>query len=243
LEWRRAIDLAKDVRVLLQPACERVEIAGSLRRMRSEINDIEIVAIPKRDPFDQLQLRLTELVSNNWFMVGAKSKDGKKPPMGPRYYRLAVSVDLNPSLLPMIQLDIFAVLPPADFGVIYTIRTGSAEFSHWLVTEALRRGFKVQGGQLFKIHRDEQPWRFEYIPCSEERDLFQALGLDWVEPRDRDPGLFPAITMPGVALDLASSARQPNNPISVSTAPNQPTNQSSLFDNQSINQSINWSAS
>jgi hypothetical protein len=37
----------------------------------------------------------------------------------------------------------------------------------------------------------------------------------------RDPGLFPAITMPGVALGLASSARQPNNPISVSTAPNQ----------------------
>ena len=221
MEWSRAIDLAKDIRVLLQPACERVEIAGSVRRMRSDVHDIEIVAVPKQDPFDRLQLRLTDLISHNWFMPGAKSKDGKKPPLGPRYYRLRVPVDLNPSLLESIQLDIFAVLPPADWGVIYTIRTGSAEFSHWIVTEALRKGMKVDGGQLFRIHRDEQPWRFEHIPCPEEQDFFKALEIPWVEPPQREPGLFPALTIPGLAL----GARSPST--SVSTAP------------QSINQSIN----
>ena len=181
MEWSRAIDLAKDIRILLQPACERVEIAGSVRRMRHEINDIEIVALPKRDPFDRLQLRIIDLISHHWLEHGLKSKDGKKVPFGPRYYRLTLPAE-NYSLKLGLQVDVFAVLPPADWGVIYTIRTGSAEFSHWIVTEALRKGMKVDGGQLFRIHRDEQPWRFEHIPCPEEQDFFKALEIPWADP-------------------------------------------------------------
>ena len=188
MDWRSGIELAKNIRLMLQPACERVEIAGSLRRMRSEINDIEIIAKPKANPFDQLHLRIVDLVSTHSLEHGPKSKDGRKAPCGPRYYRLAIDIHggQQPTTLERIQVDIFAVLPPADWGVIYTIRTGSAEFSHWLVTEAFRHGFKVDQGQLWKIHRDEQPWRFEKIPCPEERDFFTALGLSWVEPRDRE---------------------------------------------------------
>jgi DNA polymerase/3'-5' exonuclease PolX len=183
LEWCEAIDLAKETRLLLQPVCERVEIAGSVRRLKPEVNDIEIVAVPKRDPFDQLQLRLADMVSHKYLLPGPESKDGKRPPMGPRYYRLTIPMTHAPGFM---QLDLFAVLPPADFGVIYTIRTGSAAFSHWLVTEALKRGMKVDQGQLWRIHREEQPWRFERLACPEESDFFGQVGLDWVEPKDRE---------------------------------------------------------
>jgi DNA polymerase/3'-5' exonuclease PolX len=238
MEWHRAVDLAKDVRLLLAPCCVWVEIAGSIRRMRYEINDIEIIAVPKQDPFNQLDLRVIQLLDQRLLLPGEPSKGMKKPPMGQKYKRLRVPADPEP-----IQLDLFSVLPPADFGIIFCIRTGSAEFSHWIVTEALRRSYKVKDGQLFRIHRDEQPWRFEHIPCPEEWDLFQALGIPWVEPRDRDPGLFPAITMPSVALGLASPGRSPTILGSISTAVNQSINQSELIDNQSINQSINGSGS
>ena len=193
MEWPHAIDLAKNIRLLLLASCERVEIAGSLRRMRSEVNDIELVAVPKRNPFDQLHLQILDMLSHHLLEPGLKSKDGKKAPCGPRYYRLQIP---NPPF----QLDLFAVFEPADWGIIFTIRTGSAAFSHWLVTEALRRGFKVQDGQLFKIDRKTQPWILTKIPCPNEGDLFRALGLAFIDPPNREI------------------------PPSISTAP-QPTNQ------------------
>jgi DNA polymerase/3'-5' exonuclease PolX len=149
--------------------------------MRHEINDIEIVAVPKQDPFNQLDLRVIQLLDQHLLLPGEPSKGMKKSPMGPKYKRLRIPADPTP-----IQLDIFAVLPPANFGIIHCIRTGSAEFSHWIVTEALRRGMKVEGGQLFKIHRDESPWRFEHIPCAEEQDFFQALSIPYLDPVHRE---------------------------------------------------------
>jgi DNA polymerase/3'-5' exonuclease PolX len=225
MEWCRAIDLAKDIRLMLSPTCLRIEIAGSLRRMRHEINDIELVATPSQKPFDLLNQRIADLLDKEWLVRGPVSKGQKKAPCGPRYYRLQ---EPNTG----IQVDIFAVLPPAEFGVIYTIRTGSAEFSHWIVTEALRKGMKVDGGQLFRIHRDEQPWRFEHIPCPEEQDFFKALEIPWVDPSQREQGLFPALTIVG----LAPGARLPTT--STSTAPQSPSSSSSSSsDNNQINQS------
>ena len=195
MEWRNAIQHAKDVRLLFQACCERVEIAGSLRRQCAEVHDIEIVAKPKTDPFDQLQIRVADMLSHHWLEPGPKSKDGKKPPMGPRYYRLQIPVQ-RPEC-DSIQLDLFAVLPPADFGVIYAIRTGSAEFSHWLVTEALRKGMQVEDGQLWKWSPSGKPLLLQErvkIPCPEEVDFFRALGIEYVHPSDRQQ---PAIMSTG----------------------------------------------
>ena len=185
MERRLVADCAESVVSWLAPACERIELAGSIRRERSEVNDIELVCVPKRDPFDRLSLILIQLDDLALLTAGPKSKGQDKVPHGPRYYRLQT----HPRAFrdtPPIQVDVFAVLRPAEWGVIYTIRTGSKDFSKWMVTEALNRGFQVRDGQLFKIHKNEQPWRFEKIPCPEERGFFTALGLSWVEPRDRE---------------------------------------------------------
>lgn len=182
MKWHDVIEQARQLRALLQPSCERVEIAGSLRRLRPMVRDIELVAKPRIDPFDRLQMRVAEMISQGTLEHGPKSQDGKKAPAGPRYYRLRLpEVDL--------QLDLFAVLPPADFGVIYTIRTGSAEFSHWLVTEALRKGFQVQEGQLWKWSVTDQAERIQErvrVPCGEEEDLFRALGIEYIHASDRE---------------------------------------------------------
>jgi DNA polymerase/3'-5' exonuclease PolX len=47
LKLEEALALAKTVLEVLAPFCERVEVAGSIRRLRPEVNDIDIVAIPQ----------------------------------------------------------------------------------------------------------------------------------------------------------------------------------------------------
>ena len=43
----RAEEVANEVVKLLEPGCERIAIAGSIRRRKSEVGDIEILVIPK----------------------------------------------------------------------------------------------------------------------------------------------------------------------------------------------------
>lgn len=171
--------LAKGFIGLIGAYVARAEIAGSLRRSCKEVGDIEIVAQPwTPQSAKDLHAKLQELLNAGLVELDRKSSDGKRPPFGPRYYRLTYSGK---------PLDLFLVLPPADWGIIYTLCTGPAEYSHWIVTEALRRGFKVADGQLFKrsIRGPWVPVR-EKIPCPQEADFFKALGLKYQTPELRE---------------------------------------------------------
>lgn len=46
-EHAKALWIAEELKAAISPACERVEIAGSLRRMKPNVGDIELVYIPK----------------------------------------------------------------------------------------------------------------------------------------------------------------------------------------------------
>jgi hypothetical protein len=113
----------------LSPACERIEIAGSIRRGKQEPKDIELVCIPQiyasKDLFgvDGTQVNLLETLIGGLFRGKAYLAAIKN---GPRYKQLA--------LIEGIHLDLFIVLPPAQWGVQFLIRTGPADFSHWCVS-------------------------------------------------------------------------------------------------------------
>jgi DNA polymerase/3'-5' exonuclease PolX len=81
-----------------------------------------------------------------------------------------------------INLDLFIVTRPAQWGVILAIRTGPADFSKWIVTPrkyggALPSNCHVEGGRVL---RQQIP-----LEMPEERDFLDFLGLGWVEPKDR----------------------------------------------------------
>lgn len=85
-------------------------------------------------------------------------------------------------------MDIFSVIEPAQWGVIYTIRTGPAEFSRRLVTSTLHGGLlpphlRVRDGALW--HRGDALFDAMMIPTAEETDLFEAVGLTWIPPEAR----------------------------------------------------------
>ena len=77
-----------------------------------------------------------------------------------------------------IKLDLFFA-ERGNWGLIYAIRTGSAEYSHKvLATEWVKRGYKSEGGYLLYNGRK--------ILVLEEEDLFKRIGVPFVEPEFRN---------------------------------------------------------
>lgn len=167
-----ALAIAQNVEALLAPSCARTLIAGSIRRQKPTVKDIELVVIPSyveaRDMFEEvvgqqsrLDARLAELG------IGAFAKNGE------RYKQFTWQG---------IAVDLFIQIDPATWGVNATLRTGSAEFSAWLVTSrrkggALPAGWKVADGRLWN--------ETQILDTPEERDVFTALGVDWLDPTER----------------------------------------------------------
>ena len=176
MDYRKALPIAEQIVDYLRPACERISIAGSLRRKRPFIGDIEIVCKPLFTPFEAFEPKVSQAIREGLLERGPASTAMAKAPDGPRYKRLAYRATGV-----WIQVDVFIVRPPADFGVIYAIRTGSSTYSHWLVTQALLKGMKVSEGQLFRLTP-----KTELIRCPEEEGFFRVLGVPCLPPEKRE---------------------------------------------------------
>jgi DNA polymerase/3'-5' exonuclease PolX len=168
----QATAIAQRVKAQLAPHCDRIEIAGSIRRKKPEVGDIEIVCIPKRISIIDLFGVLNEGVrSLSWSQtVSGFGTVVKGDPVAGKY----VQVDLGE-----INLDIFTARPE-NWGLIYAIRTGSVYFARCVLGRAwVMAGYKSENGML-------APWRGgRSIPVREEEDLFRMLRVDWVEPEER----------------------------------------------------------
>jgi DNA polymerase/3'-5' exonuclease PolX len=183
-----AEEVARRLAAVMAPFCLRVEIAGSIRRACPEVKDVELVAVPRWSerpaPVQSLFAEESERVNllHEWAVSGAAGagvrwiKPGTQevvdwePKPGGKYWRALVDDS--------IKLDLF-LAAPENYGMIMAIRTGCAEFSQALMTFAkLRTPYHVEGGYL----RDREGAPLE---TREERDVFEALGIDFVEPKER----------------------------------------------------------
>lgn len=160
LSYTQADSIADELIARLAPHCQRIEKAGSLRRRKSEIGDIELLAIPKftLDLFGNPSGD-HELNGIDWTQYGRVVKQG------PKYKQIE---------LEKITLDLFIATPPAEFGVLFMIRTGPAEYSHKMVTPRNQRGL-MPSCYHFK---DGAIWSHNHIiPTPEERDVFDLFGM------------------------------------------------------------------
>lgn len=157
----QAQSVANEIKSLLEPHCIRIEIAGSIRRLKPEVKDIEIVCIPK--PYETgLFASGIATIINKWQKV-----KGELP------------CKYTQRILPQgIKADIFFANPD-NWGLIFAVRTGSADYSHKvLASNWSRLGYKSINGMLTK---DET-----ITPVREEIDLFNLLGLKYIEPQFRN---------------------------------------------------------
>lgn len=154
--------------------CVRFEVAGSVRRRKATVHDIEIVCIPRPTKTGHRSVSWVLAVTNLGRVV-------KGDPMGGKYIQILCRPFLLDDLRKDIQvtLDVFTATAH-NWGLIYAIRTGSAAFSHRLARGWVRSGYNSVDGVL-RRHTDGAS-----IEMPEERDVFALAGLPFVAPQDRD---------------------------------------------------------
>lgn len=186
---------------ILRPGCERIEMAGSIRRGKPDPKDIEIVAIPclmnqfETDMFgnpynfetvNHLETAIYTACLGDWAYDSTVKRNG------PRYKRLKHHSG--------IACDLF-ITDAWRWGAIYTIRTGPAEFSQMLVMRAHKLGMFVDNGLLHQHRRAYQETEDGHatiplpcpkgdacpliIPTPTEEKFFAALKVDWIAPEIR----------------------------------------------------------
>ena len=203
LAWAQSV--AEMVRLILAPFCERIEVAGSVRREAPMVGDIELVAIPKLRQqaltlfddmggllVDALAEELDRLVSAGEIAKGRRSNgqtcwgDRRRLVAWPLRGGMSVAVDLwcAQSAGPVR----WAL--PAAWGWQMVHRTGPADWAHQLVTRQSRGGLcpddcELKDGALWRYVPNGVTSRRTFVPTPEEADLLRELGLPYLEPTSR----------------------------------------------------------
>lgn len=185
----RAERLAEGIRELLAPACERISVAGSVRRRKSQVKDLELVAMPRPAEESQrpgtlfaaatvcpLEERIRKLTGDG---ECALDMDEVLRRNGDRYKRLTWDGEIG--------VDLFIVRPPAQWGVILALRTGPHQFNKLAFTRTVDGGLlpgnvRIHEGQVEYWIRD-RGWKAQNTP--EEGHVFKALGLPAIVPEFR----------------------------------------------------------
>jgi len=144
----------------LAPLSIRLEIAGSIRRRRPDVKDIELVAMVKDGALAcALRERALQVIKT-----------------GPKYTQVIIGdEDAGPVLV-----DLFQTEDPAQWGMLLFIRTGCADF----VTRALAYWKKVSPlGYCFE--NTLRTVSGQIIQTPEEADVFRALQCPFIAPERR----------------------------------------------------------
>ena len=171
MKLEQAQEIAERIKRDLAPHCERIEIAGSVRRRKPDVGDIEIVCIPRQSADFDL-FGAGRPIRDGGFIT-ACNQIGKI-----RKGCLRTGKYMQFGTAEGIDVDLFTARPE-NWGLILAIRTGSAGFSH----EVLARGWVWSGyhsvdGMLTRGGKQ--------IPTPEEADLFRLAGVEWIKPQERE---------------------------------------------------------
>jgi len=168
IELAKAQGMAEKIVAAMAPYCERIAVAGSIRRLRPMVGDIDIVVLPKPDQLRAFRLRCKQ----NATVVS----DGDQ--------------NLILTLKSGVQLDIWIAshaekelldTRPCNFGSLLLCRTGSIKHNIHLVQHAKSVGlvWNPYWG-VFAPHGRRA------LASETEEDIFKALKLDFVPPERRE---------------------------------------------------------
>ena len=178
--------IAEHLHSVLSPHCIRCEVAGSVRRAKPEVHDIELICIPKpgfppvafgdKTIFpNYLDKTLFTLCAEGWLR---RIKGGDKY----RQYEIALG-KFGFFASSHFNLDLFIVRADT-WGIQYTLRTGPSDFSHKCVTPRKFGGYLPPDCEYIEgATRIERAG--ETVPLPEEIDFLNLLELGWIEPGKR----------------------------------------------------------
>ncbi|MER7582899.1 DNA polymerase/3'-5' exonuclease PolX [Kitasatospora sp. NPDC097691] len=155
-----ATELAEQLVAALSavPGCTRCAYAGSLRRMRETVGDIDVLATAEDSA--PLMAALTELPYVAEVIGSGTTKTSVRTTRG-------VQVDLR-------------VVPEEDWGAALVYFTGSKAHNIKLRTMAVRAGLKLSEYGLFEVDGGAK------VVSETEDEVYAALGLPWIAPTLRE---------------------------------------------------------
>jgi DNA polymerase (family 10) len=163
------------------PGVEDASVAGSLRRMRDTIGDIDLLIAAASDRAQDLMAHFRQMSQVQEVLVSGATKTSVRTHDG-------LQVDLR-------------ILEPARWGTALQYFTGSKPHNVRLREIALRQGLSLSENSLKRKDGSE-------ILCSREEEVYEILGLPWIPPELReDRGEFDRpipdlITMDDLRSDL-----------------------------------------
>ena len=161
LDLKEAEILAVQVKDAVEAQCERIEVAGSIRRQKSMVHDIDFVVVTKNDA--------------EWQKINEKLKNLKAKPD-------CSGNNVIKAFLPcqngLFQVDFYRA-KPQTFGIHLLVRTGSADHNVWLAGYAISKGMRIKYSEgLIKDNN--------VIAGETEKGVFEALGLPYPLPSERE---------------------------------------------------------
>jgi DNA polymerase (family 10) len=156
--------------MIAAPGIGRIEVAGSLRRRKETIGDVDILA-----EYDGVG---TDIVDHFVSFDGAARVLGAGETKGSIVLHSGLQVDLR-------------VIPTASFGAALQYFTGSKEHNVTVRARAVRQGLRVSEWGVFRVPEDVDPADLardegERVAGDTEEGVYAALGMAWMPPELRE---------------------------------------------------------
>lgn len=163
MDLEKAQVIAEKIKDTLSPVCTRIEIAGSIRRRRPFVHDIDLVAIPANQ--GQFAYRLQQL--------------GRLKVGGQKLLRVELAEHAG------FALDVY-VATPQTWATLLLIRTGSKSHNIHLCKLANQKGYKLHADGSGLTQFVDCEGRESRVAGDTEESIFQALELPYKRPEARE---------------------------------------------------------
>ncbi len=173
LSLSKADRFAEKIVSELKPLCEKIEVAGSIRRRRPVVGDIDLVILPKYKPAVQARCKRNAL---KVIMDGEINL----------IVELSNGVQLDIFFAHGQEKDLFGVVNESTWGTLLLCRTGSKDFNIWIANTAARKGFHWNPYLGIHGHPPSPGEPAPIIASETEEDIFKVLGLDYITPEARE---------------------------------------------------------
>jgi len=163
--------VAEALKAQLKFYCHRIEIAGSLRRQRPDVGDIEILVAPRCQRDVDLLDKVVKDMLHEGILEYRRNRLGRimYGPMNKFLVHTASG----------IAVDIFSTTEEC-WPMALAIRTGPKESNIAIATAAQRKGWRLRAyGDGFDTPNGP-------IRCQSEREVFELVGLPYRPPEERD---------------------------------------------------------
>ena len=170
----QAEEVGQELVDLLRPSCERIEIAGSIRRRRPDVGDVELLCISRVGDTValgtniHLLAELDDLIRRN--VLKKRLNKANRPNYGDwNMYMIHVASG--------IPVDIFRTTEE-NWGMSMVVRTGPEKWNKRMMTQFIKMG--MQGHAYGGVTQGDVE-----VSCPTEQDVFQLLEWRYREPEDR----------------------------------------------------------